>query len=75
MVTWWRFDLGLVLASGVGIVIVVFVPRASVPFLMLQCITVVLNKIVAYSHLCEFSSTLILPSPSYVCVIIIPHWL
>jgi hypothetical protein len=54
------FALGLLLTFGVGVVIFVFEPRASVPFVKL-CLSLLHSLItVAYSRLDELRSTLIL---------------
>jgi len=74
--TWWRFSLSLLLTYSVGVVIVLLDTCASVPFVML-CLSITTFPLIvmAYSHLIEFCSTIILPLLLlYVCVII-PHWL
>jgi hypothetical protein len=54
------FALGIPLTFGVGVVILVFKPRASVPFVKL-CLSLLHSLItVAYSRLDELHSTLIL---------------
>ena len=54
------FALGLLLTFGVGVVIFVFEPRASVPFVKL-CLSLLHSLItVAYSRLDELRSSLIL---------------
>jgi hypothetical protein len=66
-IVWWRFSPGLLLTSGVGVVIVVFHPCARVPILKL-CLSLLHSLItVAYSRLRECRSTLILPH-LLVCV-------
>jgi hypothetical protein len=57
---WWIFALGILLTFGVGVVIFVFEPRAAVPFVKL-CLSLLHSLIkVAYSHLDELRSNLIL---------------
>jgi hypothetical protein len=64
---WWEFAPGLLLTFGVGFVIVVFDPHASFSFVKI-CLWLLHSQIrVAYSHLCELHSTLILPLP-LLCV-------
>ena len=64
---WWGFAPGLLLTFGVGFVIMVFDPLASFPFVKI-CLWLLHSQIrVAYSHLRERHSTLILPLP-LLCV-------
>jgi hypothetical protein len=57
---WWMFALGILLTFGVGVVILVFEPRASVAFVKL-CLSLLHSLItVAYSCLDELRSNLIL---------------
>jgi hypothetical protein len=54
------FALGILLTFGVGVVILVFEPRASIPFVKL-CLSILHSLItVAYSRLDELRSNLIL---------------
>ena len=54
------FALGILLTFGVGVVILVFEPRASIPFVKL-CLSLLHSLItVAYSRLDELRSNLIL---------------
>jgi hypothetical protein len=57
---WWMFALGLLLTFGVSVVILVFEPRASVPFVKLFHSLLHSLITVAYSRLDELRSTLIL---------------
>jgi hypothetical protein len=57
---WWMFVIGLLLTFGVGVMILVFDPRASLPSVKL-CLSLLHSLIiVAYSRLDELRSTLIL---------------
>jgi hypothetical protein len=67
--TWWRFSPGFLITFGVGVMIVVFDPHALVSFVKIcLSLTTFPNKIVVYSRLHEFHSTLILSFLSARCL-------